>query len=70
MRLEVTSHNGDGMADAVTVLNWAYNDGSNPVNLGITVPGGSVPEPSALGLLALGSAGVLAWRRRNRNAER
>jgi hypothetical protein len=62
LRLKVTS-NGDGGADAIKAIDWAYNDTPGaPINAGQT--SSAVPEPSALGLLAMGSAGVLAWRRR------
>jgi hypothetical protein len=64
IRLEISS-NGSGLPDTITAIDWAYNDVA-----GATITGGqtgAVPEPSALGLLAMGSAGVLAWRKR-RNA--
>jgi hypothetical protein len=60
MRFEVFDRNGDGFPDELQAIDWAYNNAGGGINAGQT----SVPEPSALGLLALGSAGVLAWRRR------
>jgi hypothetical protein len=66
VRIEVTSQNGDGLPDGVTAIDYAYNDVSGgSIYAGEGIPS-SVPEPStkALALLALGSAGVLAWRRR------
>jgi hypothetical protein len=58
LRVEVTADDQN-----VTAIDWAYNDVAGaPINAGQT--SSAVPEPSALGLLALGSAGVLAWRRR------
>ncbi len=59
----------DGVPDALEVVDWAYNDAGGGITAGQTV-GPSVPEPSALGLLALGSAGVLAWRRRRNETAR
>lgn len=57
--------NQHGVPDDVTILGWAYNDvPGQPIHIG------TVPEPStlALALLATGSAGVLAWRRRRKAA--
>jgi hypothetical protein len=53
----------DGKVDDLEAIDWAYNNAGGGINAG---QGVSVPEPSALGLLAMGSAGVLAWRRRRR----
>jgi hypothetical protein len=63
--LEISLHSTKGIPDSATLLAWAYNDSGAPIHAGDT----GVPEPSslALALLATGSAGVLAWRRR-RNA--
>ena len=44
---------------AITVHEWAFEDAP-----GIGIETGAVPEPSALGLLALGSVGLSARRRR------
>ena len=43
-----------------TVVDYAYADKGQPINFGQI----AVPEPSSLSLLALGSVGILAWRRR------
>jgi hypothetical protein len=61
IRLEVLDRNSDGYPDEFKAIDWAYNDAGGGINAGQTT---AVPEPSALGLLAMGSAGVLAWRRR------
>jgi hypothetical protein len=68
MRFEVLDRNNDGFADGVEVIDWAYNDAGGGISAGQTT--NAVPEPgtTALALLAAGSAGVLAWRKR-RNAE-
>lgn len=43
-----------------TVKDWAYEDNGGPVHVG------AIPEPGTLGLLALGSVALAAWRRRKR----
>jgi MYXO-CTERM domain-containing protein len=54
---------GDGLPSTLTALKWAYD----------TTPGEAVlagtPEPgtASMALLAMGAAGLLAWRRRRRN---
>lgn len=64
---------GAGTPSGLTAIEWAYNDVAGQSILagdtGSEQGGGDAPEPStaALALLAAGSAGVLAWRRR-RNA--
>jgi hypothetical protein len=40
------------------VVDWAYE------NTGASITAGAVPEPSSLGLLAAGAAGLAQWRRR------
>ena len=60
IRLETTIPNGRGPL-VLKAIDWAYNDVPDaPINAG------AIPEPSsmALALLAAGSLGVLAWRRR------
>ncbi len=44
-----------------TIVDYAYADKGESINVGQTT---AVPEPSSLSLLALGSIGILAWRRR------
>ena len=50
-------------AVSVTAIDWAYND-----VVGAPINAGAIPEPSikSMMLVALGSAGVLAWRRRRK----
>jgi hypothetical protein len=58
----------DSHGDPVTLKDdWAYDDSGAPIVAGA---GAAIPEPSslALSLLAAGSAGVLAWRKRHRTA--
>jgi hypothetical protein len=58
----------DTHGDPVTLKDdWAYDDSGAPIAAGA---GAAVPEPSSLALvlLAAGSAGVLAWRKRHRTA--
>ena len=70
IRIEV--FNGpNGLADEIEAIDWAYNSvAGGPITPGQESGGGgggsSTPEPStaAMALLAAGSAGVLAWRRR------
>jgi hypothetical protein len=64
LRVEVIDRNHDGYPDALDAIDYAYST-SGPISAGDGVPSG-VPEPStkALALLAAGSAGVLAWRKR------
>jgi len=53
--------------DQVTALGWAYDDvAGESIEAGAGGPAAPTPEPASVGLalLALGSAGVLAWRRR------
>lgn len=61
LRLE---NDADGYPDKITVVDWAYQTTPDaPIRAGQ-----EVPEPSPLGLLALGAAGVAALRRRRRAA--
>ena len=47
-----------------TINSYAYGD------VGDVVLAGEVPEPGSLGLLAVGGAGLLAWRKRRAQAAR
>jgi hypothetical protein len=47
-----------------TLVSYAYGDLGTPVVAGQT----AVPEPGSLGLLAIGAAGVLLWRRQRAKA--
>ena len=70
IRVEVIDRNGDNYPDELKFLGAAYNDVPGaPISAGQTTS--SVPEPSttALALLAAGSAGVLAWRKRRTAAQ-
>jgi hypothetical protein len=63
IRIEVFDRNHDGFVDAIEAIDWAYNN-----TPGAPINAGQVPEPGSLSLalLATGSAGLLAWRRRRR----
>lgn len=43
-----------------TIKDWAYEDSGGPIHVGM------IPEPGTLGLLALGSVALVAWRRRKK----
>jgi LPXTG-motif cell wall-anchored protein len=62
MEVKVADINSDGYAEEVEVISYAYN---NTIG-GAIDAGQTTPEPgtAALGLLASGAAGLLAWRRR------
>jgi LPXTG-motif cell wall-anchored protein len=47
------------------LLGWAYEDSGDPIHVGDT-GATPIPVPSALGLAALGAAGVLSTRRRKK----
>ncbi len=49
----------DNTAGTFVIKDWAYDDVA-----GQGIVAGAVPEPGALSLLAVGAAGVMAWRRR------
>lgn len=53
----------DQPAGSFQVLEWAYNNVS-----GQGIRAGQIPEPTTLGMLAAGSAGLLAMRRRRQAA--
>jgi hypothetical protein len=57
----------NGLPNSVTAVDWAYDDSGAPIAAGDT-GSSSAPEPSAfaMGLLALGAAGVTALRRRRK----
>ncbi len=48
------------------LLGWAYEDSGDPIHVGDTGAAPRIPVPSALGLAALGAAGVLSIRRRKK----
>ncbi|MCU1235913.1 MAG: hypothetical protein JWP63_3880 [Candidatus Solibacter sp.] len=59
---------GPGNAVTTTAIDWAYNDVTGQsIKAGEGVPS-AAPEPStiSMALLAAGSAGVLAWRKRRK----
>ena len=51
---------GQGFADRITVVDWAYDDQGRTIFAGTL----NVPEPGALSLLAAGAAGIATMRRR------
>jgi MYXO-CTERM domain-containing protein len=66
MHVQVGFDSG-GYPDQLEVISWAYNDVAGAaIDAGQTSEGPATPEPStaALGLLALGAAGILALRKR------
>jgi hypothetical protein len=65
LQLDVLDRDNNGSPDGIDVLGYAYSDAGGGIDGGQGIPS-DVPEPGtkALALLALGSAGVLAWRRR------
>lgn len=67
--IKVSDRNNDGYPDEAQVIGWAYNNVSGgAIDAGQKV---ATPEPNsaALGLLGLGAAGLLAWRRRRAEVE-
>ena len=63
--INATSHFGwirvtiDNATGTFVINDWAYNDVP-----GVGINAGAIPEPSTLGLLAAGAAGVASMRRR------
>ena len=49
------------------VLDYAYADPGEPIRTGQTSSDSSVPDQSALGLLAFGAAGLAAWRKSSKS---
>ena len=64
IRFEVTDGASNGGPSEAQAIDWAYNDAGGGINAG------QVPEPrtTALALMAAGSVGVLAWRKRRGEA--
>jgi hypothetical protein len=62
IKVQVLFNGVPGYPDEVNIVEYAYNQAAGSINAGQT----GVPEPgtSALSLLALGAAGIAAWRRR------
>ena len=54
---------GEVWPSSFTLVDWAWE--STPGG-SIHIPGAEIPEPSTLSLFALGAAGILAWRRRQK----
>lgn len=51
--------NGTASGDTFTLVDYAWGDVGTSISTGQT----AVPEPGSLGLLAVGAAGLLLWRR-------
>ncbi|MGI9516139.1 MAG: PEP-CTERM sorting domain-containing protein, partial [Pirellulaceae bacterium] len=57
--VDITNNNTE-----LTITRWAYeSDADTAIHVG------AIPEPGSLGLLGLGAAGLLAFRRRRKNGE-
>jgi MYXO-CTERM domain-containing protein len=52
------------------LVDYAYADPGEPIRAGQTASNEMVPEEGSLGWLALGAAGLLAWRKRRSRAAR
>lgn len=68
VRVKLADTNNNGFVNQLTVVEWAYENDPNTALLAGVVP---VPEPGtlSLSLLAMGSAGVIALRRRRQTQE-
>jgi hypothetical protein len=64
LRIEILDPNHNGLPEEVKAIDWAYNDSGGGITAGQGIPSGA-PEPgtAAMTLLAMGAAGVLAWRK-------
>lgn len=59
-----------GFNGSATINEWAYENMGNSIMVGQTSSmSAAVPEPSSLGMLALGACGLAAWRRRRKSEE-
>jgi hypothetical protein len=52
------------------LVDYAYADPGEPIRAGQTSSNDIVPEEGSLGALALGAAGLLAWRKSRSRAAR
>ncbi len=64
LRIEILDPNHNGLPEELKAIDWAYNDSGGSITAGQGIPSGA-PEPgtAAMALLAMGAAGVLAWRK-------
>jgi len=63
IRLNFEDRDGNGLADKLTVVDWAYESES-----GVGIEAGNVPEPTPLALLAAGAVGISSFRRKRKAA--
>ena len=59
-----------GPNNAFRLIDYAYADPGEPIRAGQTASDDMVPEEGSLGGLALGAAGLMAWRKRRSRAVR
>ncbi len=68
VQLSVDARDGADGPFAATISGFGYNDAAVTAARGAELITRNVPEPSPLGMLALGAAGVCAFRRRCRDS--